>query len=56
MRKIKIQYAAVPIQKPSAINKHVQKIFHNNLASVTTEIQRLRAGPEWLAKIESGKQ
>lgn len=27
-----------------------------DLASVTTEIQRLRASPEWLAKIESGKQ
>ena len=27
-----------------------------DLASVLTEIQRLRASPEWLAKIESGKQ
>jgi cobalt-zinc-cadmium efflux system outer membrane protein len=27
-----------------------------DLASVVTEIQRLRASPEWLAKIESGKQ
>jgi cobalt-zinc-cadmium efflux system outer membrane protein len=27
-----------------------------DLASVITEIQRLRASPEWLAKIESGKQ
>ncbi len=27
-----------------------------DLASVSTEIQRLRATPEWLAKIESGKQ
>ena len=27
-----------------------------DLASVTTEIQRLRATPEWIAKIESGKQ
>lgn len=27
-----------------------------DLASVVTEIQRLRANPEWLAKIESGKQ
>lgn len=27
-----------------------------DLASVSTEIQRLRASPEWLAKIESGKQ
>jgi cobalt-zinc-cadmium efflux system outer membrane protein len=26
------------------------------LASVVTEIQRLRATPEWIAKIESGKQ
>ena len=26
-----------------------------DLASVTTEIQRLRANPDWLAKIESGK-
>jgi cobalt-zinc-cadmium efflux system outer membrane protein len=27
-----------------------------DLASVITEIQRLRASPEWIAKIESGKQ
>jgi len=27
-----------------------------DLASVVTEIQRLRASPEWLAKIEGGKQ
>ena len=27
-----------------------------DLASVLTEIQRLRASPEWIAKIESGKQ
>jgi cobalt-zinc-cadmium efflux system outer membrane protein len=27
-----------------------------DLASVVTEIQRLRATPEWIAKIESGKQ
>jgi len=27
-----------------------------DLVSVTTEIQRLRASPEWLAKIESGMQ
>ncbi|WP_172457092.1 TolC family protein [Polynucleobacter necessarius] len=27
-----------------------------DLASVTTEIQRLRANPDWLVKIESGKQ
>jgi cobalt-zinc-cadmium efflux system outer membrane protein len=27
-----------------------------DLASVMTEIQRLRATPEWVAKIESGKQ
>jgi cobalt-zinc-cadmium efflux system outer membrane protein len=27
-----------------------------DLASVVTEIQRLRASPEWLAKIESGMQ
>ena len=27
-----------------------------DLASVVTEIQRLRASPDWLAKIESGKQ
>jgi cobalt-zinc-cadmium efflux system outer membrane protein len=27
-----------------------------DLASVSTEIQRLRASPEWLAKIEGGKQ
>jgi cobalt-zinc-cadmium efflux system outer membrane protein len=26
-----------------------------DLASVVTEIQRLRANPEWLAKIEGGK-